>query len=151
MLLDKKDNAFHVKLGEMGGQANQQIIYKPTWFYQHLRMVEHRISQQHVVSELNPTYQGRNEKHLLTIRGENACAIMRGIHTRQEGDDLLIVGVIASIGPHFQTLEAMMQADPEGSSWEFRLRCLMDATKDDGTKTLIPSVEKVITWDLFMT
>lgn len=178
MLIKQEYGQYVVKLGAMGEEAMQGVVYKPSWFYARLPMVMHRVHQMHVVAELNPTHQGRNEKHLRTINGANAFGLFTDIFTHQDmdADEIQIRGRLQLAGPHAQLVQAMLVNDPEAWTWEFRVRALIDRKKpltylrpardhhgnpildrrvvmnEDGVPTMLrslaPEVTKVITWDL---
>jgi hypothetical protein len=178
VLIKQEYGQYVVKLGEMGGEAMEGVVYKPSWFYARLPMVMHRVSQMHVVAELNPAHQGRNEKNLRTINGANAFGLFTDIFTHHDADAdaIQIRGRLQLAGPHAQLVQAMLTNDPDAWTWEFRMRAevdnrtyltemrhtrdrhgnpLMDrvAVIDDNgnpiqRRTLIPKVEKLITWDL---
>jgi hypothetical protein len=150
VVLDKKNDVYVVKLGTMGEQANAQIIYKPTWFYAHFPSLERRILHNDVISELNPIHQGRNLALLERIREDNQCAIIRAVGTQLDtaSDQIHIVGHVVATGPHFSTVEQMFDIDPQGESWAFRLRCLVQPPDEGASKKLVPVIERLITWDL---
>lgn len=152
MLLKKHKNIYSVVLGQMHEQAVDRVIYKPEWYYAHLPMLNHRLQQSHLVCELQPWYQGFVDKHKLTISGHNACARIVDLRTSQRvgEEEIAIVADMVAMGPNQSLFESMMEYDPTATSWEFRLRCLVGDAREGGGKTLIPTVTKVITWDLFL-
>lgn len=147
MIIKEQQGAYVIKLGQMGEEAQNGLVYKPQWFYEHLSSVTERVRRNHVVAELNPTHQGRNQKQLLTINGLNAFGLFTDIGTRQlpGEDDLQVVGTLKLAGPHAQLVQAMFQNDPHGTSWQFQVRAL---TRRQEGRRLVPIVDKVITWDI---
>jgi hypothetical protein len=147
VIIKEQHGAYVIKLGMMGDQANEDIVYKPQWFYEHLSDVTARVRRNHVVAELNPTHQGRNQKQLLTINGLNAFGLFTDIGTQQLSgeDDLQIVGTLKLAGPHAQLVQAMFQNDPLALTWQFQARTMI--RRQEGRR-LVPIVDKVITWDL---
>jgi hypothetical protein len=147
VIIKEQQGAYLVKLGTMGQEANGDVIYKQTWFYEHLAGITNKVRKNHVVAELYPTHQGRNQVQLLAINGLNAFGLFTDIGTHQlpGDDDLHVVGTLKLAGPNAQTVQAMFQHDPHGSTWQFRLRALI--RRQEGRR-LVPIVDNVITWDI---
>jgi hypothetical protein len=147
VLIKIENGQYLVRLGTMGEQANKDVIYKPRWFYTHLPAVNGRVLASHVVGELNPVHQGRDERKLRTINGMNAFGLFTHIGTDQAvgESDIHIVGRLKLAGPNAHLVQAMLLNDPGGSSWAFQMRS--QVRREEGRR-LVPIVEKVITWDL---
>lgn len=147
MIIKEQQGAYLVKLGTMGQEANGDVVYKQTWFYEHLAGITQKVRRNHVVAELYPTHQGRNQKNLRTINGQNAFGLFTDIGTHQlpGDDDLQVVGLLKLAGPNAQTVQAMFQHDPLGATWQFRMRALVERLEG---RRLIPIVTDVITWDI---
>jgi hypothetical protein len=161
VLFDKKQDHYLVQVGMMGGQATRNLVYKPGWFAQHLPELMFRMGKGEVKCELEPLYQGFNLDYMTRTDEDRVCGVMRGLHTVKKDDDLLILAVVRAMGPHQTLFEAMMNNDPEGSTWEFRLRAQLHdripvPSNDPNSKvifhrrTMIPDVVKAISWDLFL-
>jgi hypothetical protein len=161
VVIKEQNGEYVVKLGAFGEQANRDVIYKSIWFYQHLTRVIHASKHNQMIAELYPTHQGRSEKLLERTNELNAFGFFTDISTREvQGDELevQIVGNLRLAGPHARLVQSMFQNDPEGSTWEFQMRALIDKERFTGKldqnrrpinyKSLIPQVTKVITWDL---
>lgn len=178
MLIKQENGQYVVKLGAMGEEAMDGVVYKPSWFYVHLPILLQRTSQMHVVAELNPAHQGRNKKNLCTINGANAFGLFTDVFTHEDrsANEFQIRGRLQLAGPHAQLVQAMLENDPEAGTWEFRMRAAVArktpvirlrrtqdhhgnpllepraAIDDSGSllqrHTLIPKIEKLVTWDL---
>ncbi len=161
MVLKEQEGQYVLKLGTMGQLANRDVIYKPKWFYEHLTKVAHATKYGRVCAELYPTHQGRDDKQLLRTNGLNTFGVFTEIGTHQLSgeDELHVVGKLRLAGPHAQFVQSMFRNDPQGQTWQFQMRALIDHERyvpgrvdrelnRMKYKSLVPQVTQVITWDL---